>query len=206
MILFYFFLIIFILNTYLVMIHFFDSFDKVCLLVLPSSNNETLLFLMHIFSLLGGNTFLCFISVFLFFFLYQKGDRESLIGLVLVLIITATVGPTIKNYVGRSRPDFIIPLGEFRGWAYPSGHSFNSFLIFSYLYYSLKQHMAKKCQQHFLGIVVTLIIFLVGLSRYYLRVHYPSDIWGGFLLGGTAFLGVLKLRSVIYLKLKSNKL
>jgi undecaprenyl-diphosphatase len=82
---------------------------------------------------------------------------------------------TIKYLVRRKRPfqsssevELLEPM-NFDPFSFPSGHTLNAFL----LSYILRKNI---------NINFGVLPYLVGLSRVYLGVHYPSDIIGGFLL------------------------
>jgi undecaprenyl-diphosphatase len=57
----------------------------------------------------------------------------------------------------------------FDKYSFPSGHTFSAFL----LYVIIKKNF---------NIDLKFLPFLVGLSRIYLGVHYPSDVFGGIIL------------------------
>jgi membrane-associated phospholipid phosphatase len=89
----------------------------------------------------------------------------------------------LKEYFKRQRPD-IEALVEQEGYSFPSGHSMGSFIFYGALAFAvfrLYDHTWSKV----LGAAGLLIlVFLIGVSRVYLGVHYPSDILGGFSAGG----------------------
>jgi membrane-associated phospholipid phosphatase len=88
----------------------------------------------------------------------------------------------LKALFNRSRP--ISPLlGEVAGLSFPSGHAFMSFTFFGLLIYVVYQRVDHKLVKWMLICLLLTITFLVGMSRIYLRVHYPSDVMAGFAIG-----------------------
>lgn len=54
--------------------------------------------------------------------------------------------------------------------------------LYGTLIYIIYKEIKNKKLKVFLITVLTILIFLIGLSRIYVRVHYPSDVLGGFTL------------------------
>ena len=106
----------------------------------------------------------------------------------LVLLLAATLGGRLLNvllkaFFGRDRPDLTLHLTEVSSKSFPSGHAMDSAII----YLTLAALLARFVQPlalklYFLGLAF-LITFLVGLSRVYLGVHYPSDVLAGWTAG-----------------------
>ena len=88
----------------------------------------------------------------------------------------------IKDLFGRERP--LIPLLEpVGGLSFPSGHALCSMTFFGLLIYFVIRHVKKAPLRHTLAILLGFTIFMIGLSRVYLRVHHASDVIAGFALG-----------------------
>jgi undecaprenyl-diphosphatase len=115
-------------------------------------------------------------------FLAQKRWRESWLligasasGLLLVDII--------KVAVGRERPPVAMHAVEVGNASFPSGHAMLSAIIYFSLA-TLVAHFAdrRRVRAYALsaGLVVTLV---VGCSRVYLGVHWPTDVIAGWVLG-----------------------
>lgn len=106
----------------------------------------------------------------------------------------------LKHWIGRPRPSFDPLVDLPQSLAYPSGHAANSMTAF--LAVAL---LAVPAAYRSAAVITALILaFLIGCSRIYLGVHWPSDVVGGWALGllsvGLALLiaersGVLPLES-----------
>lgn len=143
-----------------------------------------------------GNVLTQFILVFLFaaIFYIKKWKIEAL----LVLINGAIAGILIvafKQVYQRIRPD-LEHLVHAGGFSFPSGHSLGSFLILGSLIIIIHDRVKHGFLKYSLQLILGFLILLIGLSRIYVGVHYPSDVFAGFVLG----YGILNLIYPYYLK------
>lgn len=96
----------------------------------------------------------------------------------------------IKNIIARERPS-ISALLNAQGYSFPSGHAMISIVCYGLLAYFLSKKFAS--QKRLIQFLFGFLILLIGLSRYFINVHYLTDIITGF------FFGYLYLRMLIYL-------
>lgn len=121
------------------------------------------------------------------FLLIKGGTKGRRVALCLVIGIAFSDNVSsriIKPIVGRIRPcqalvGLRLPHGDRGTLSFPSGHATN--IATAVTIVSMSYPPAS-------GPLIALAI-LVGLSRVYLGLHYPTDVLGGFLLG--AFIGWL---------------
>ena len=86
---------------------------------------------------------------------------------------------SLKYIYQRQRPS-ITHLVHASGYSFPSGHSLGTFMILGAIAIVLAQRLAKKESKIVVYGITGLLIFLVGLSRIYVGVHYPTDVLAGF--------------------------
>ena len=98
--------------------------------------------------------------------------------IALILIGAPVFEHAAKVLVGRTRP-------QGRAMGFPSGHS-TSAAAFAVLgiYFAVKERWGRM-QRLTLAVVVLGLMVLVGIARMVLHAHWPSDVLGGFLLGGS---------------------
>ncbi|MFC3931368.1 phosphatase PAP2 family protein [Streptococcus dentapri] len=89
---------------------------------------------------------------------------------------------TLKNLYQRPRPE-LSQLVEAHGYSFPSGHSLCLMMIFGSLIIIAHQRIQAQNSRRLVETVLGLLILLVGFSRIYLGVHYPTDVLAGFVLG-----------------------
>ncbi|MGT2926822.1 phosphatase PAP2 family protein [Streptococcus cuniculipharyngis] len=88
----------------------------------------------------------------------------------------------LKAVYQRPRPS-LNHLVEAAGYSFPSGHSLGPMLIIGTAIIIVCQRMPESGKKKALLLLLALVILLLGLSRIYLGVHYPSDVLAGFLVG-----------------------
>ena len=91
----------------------------------------------------------------------------------------------LKAAVQRPRPDDVLHLVSEGGYSFPSGHSITSMFFYGMLIYLVRTHAKSRKQADILSAVLAVPMILVGPSRIYLGVHYPSDVLAGWCLAIT---------------------
>lgn len=141
------------------------------------------------------------IPIIIIFYIFNK-DKSFNRYFTINLISVFASNFIVKSIIRRDRPIDINLIIE-NGFSFPSGHSMVSFAFYGFIIYYLYHTDLKKPLKYSLIAILSLIIFLIGLSRIYLGVHYASDVLGGFLL---AFIYLVIYIKFIYKReKKANK-
>src|SRR5690606_34823316 len=123
--------------------------------------------------------------------LWPTRHRLHLLLLWIVLPGGRLLGAWLKTLFDRPRPAptgwelevFGYPVGFPASPAFPSGHAINAVTIFGTLaYLAIRLAPATRARRLALAAAAGSIL-LIGLSRVYLGVHYPSDVLAGYLAG-----------------------
>ena len=165
---------------------FFDNkylFDQTAFDFLQPYVSDTHTSLIQFFTVFGSQNFLvpAYLLLFIYFYFIRK-NKWYFIKFASIAISNLVLMFGLKYLFNRPRP--LIPLlKEVPGLSFPSGHAFMSFTFFGLLVYEVYRDVKNKWIKWSLIISLLLMIFFVGLSRVYLRVHYASDVLAGFCFG-----------------------
>ena len=119
--------------------------------------------------------------------LFLRLRREATL-LTLTIVSGWLVNSAIKTLVGRPRPDIVSHLTEAGGLSFPSGHSFNSAVVYVSIALAFAALSPRQSVRATVILAAMALTLLVALSRVWLGVHYPSDAIAGWLGGvGWAF-------------------
>lgn len=171
---------IFIIWTILVITNSLTLFDDKIYQFIISFQNDTLTNIMKVITSFANP--LTIVSLCLASLLSLIWKYKASIYLIIVTIISTVFNFLTKNIVLRTRPDHLRLIEE-TGYSFPSGHAMGSIAFYGFIIFLLSKSKINKYLKIFLSIIIGLTIFLIGISRIYVGVHYPSDIIGGFLLG-----------------------
>lgn len=146
---------------------------------------------MTFISFLGSTIFLTLLSlVILLIFIFLRRYRSA------VLFSATMLGSSMLNYwlkkaFGRTRPlpYFDLPLPE--SFSFPSGHALCSACFYGVLAWLFATRTENRTLRIAAWMAAGAMIFLIGLSRIYLGVHYPSDVLAGYLAASVWTLAVV---------------
>ena len=107
---------------------------------------------------------------------------------LMLLVLVSVGGAILLNYLlklgfDRPRPDLVTHLTEAYQTSFPSGHSMSSAATYLTLGAMLARVQPRlRLKVYFLALAIVVMV-LVGFSRVYLGVHWPSDVLGGWAAG-----------------------
>jgi len=132
---------------------------------------------------LGGTIVItpCSVLIAIYFLLIKQNDTAT-------CITAAVLGGIILNNIlkilyQRPRPISESTLIAASGWGYPSGHAMNSIIFYGMMVYLISTCSLSRGLKIGVIITATSVVFIVGISRIYLQVHYASDVMAGFAVG-----------------------
>lgn len=139
---------------------------------------------------LGGITVLTLLTLAVLAFLILRGQRASALFLAIAIVGGQVLSHLMKFSFARPRPELVPHIVEVSSASFPSGHSMMSAVTYLTLAVMLARTERRIRIRVFYIVVAAILTMLVGLSRVYLGVHWPSDVLGGWSLGAAWALGV----------------
>jgi undecaprenyl-diphosphatase len=108
--------------------------------------------------------------------------RESLL-LLLASVSGLAISQGLKAATGRSRPDEAFRLVEAANASFPSGHAMLSAVVYLTLGVLITRFARRRRVKAFALTAAVLLTLIVGASRVYLGVHWPTDVLAGWCVG-----------------------
>ncbi|MFB9973957.1 phosphatase PAP2 family protein [Allobacillus sp. SKP2-8] len=113
---------------------------------------------------------------------YPSNRLWRVLYFTVTMIGISVLTSSLKELFERDRPNLIQEY-DGTGYSFPSGHSTGPMVFYGFIIYLIIRSRFPVVTKWIVGIVLSVLIFLIGFSRIYLGVHYASDVIGGFLLG-----------------------
>ena len=168
--------------------------DLYLTLRLQSFHSNFLLSIMQGVSFIFGGWFSVLVVVVIGILVWWRiGKLEAF--LIPVAGLLTLIDIPLKLIIGRARPsvDLVQVLSHLQDNGFPSGHAIFAIMILGlpayFIFINMKNH---KLRMVVLAGLIALIL-LIGTSRVYLGVHWPSDVIGGYLIGGALLTALIWL-------------
>jgi len=167
-----------------------ESFDHAILLGLRDSPEDPIggpdvqAAIMHL-SGLGSGAVTTLVTIIAVLFLCLAG-RWRFAGLVVACAAGTLVAMMIlKGIYDRPRPSIVTPIDLPGDESFPSGHSMISSALYPTLAVLVARALPTRRLRIFTVVVGVFLAGMIGISRLYLGVHYPTDVLAGWTIGVT---------------------
>lgn len=163
----------------------FSSLDNNFELWIHGFANPVFDFIFNVFTTLGGGWGMSILTTLSFVVLILMRHYFSAIMVVLAVGGGLLINFVLKNLFQRPRPElWESTFARPTSFSFPSGHSTLSLCLFGILIWVFFHLLKSLNLKILLAILLVFTIIMVGLSRIYFGVHYPTDVVGGYLSGG----------------------
>lgn len=132
---------------------------------------------------LGGVAWLVFFTIVIAGYLWLDRKAHMAVFLSVASATGVTLSFLLKWFFSRPRPDVVPHLSHTSTSSFPSGHSMMSAVVYLTLGTLLATVVPRVRLKVYILIVAASLSIIVGVSRVYLGVHYPTDVFAGWAAG-----------------------
>lgn len=160
-----------------------NNIDTAVISVFSAHTNPHLTYTMELISFLASKYFLIAgYAVLIGWFLFHHKKKIVAFSVAVIGTIGFLLVFVMKIFFRRNRP--LNPLTEkLQDYSFPSGHTTSGFVFYGLLIYLVWQSKLQTAYKCMLSVFLLLLSLLIGASRIYLGMHYPSDVFAGLCLG-----------------------
>jgi undecaprenyl-diphosphatase len=138
---------------------------------------------------LGSFTVVAFVALVAIGYLLIDGKRAAAAFVLVAITGGVALSEGLKHLFARPRPELVAHLVEVQTASFPSGHAMLSAVTFLTLGALLARIQTRKRLKAYVISVAILLTLLIGASRVYLGVHWPTDVLAGWCAGAAWAMG-----------------
>jgi membrane-associated phospholipid phosphatase len=172
-------LLLFLLIALLIFSGSSTSFDENIIVTAQQWESKGAIQLMFLITFLGNHVFLIPANLLLITFFISKKKNRLAIFTAIIAISSLGWKFLLKDLFHRPRPDEAMVAG-IKNFSFPSGHAMMSLAFYGLLILFITPLIRNKQVQKAITFFLLILILLIGASRIYLRVHYPTDVMAGY--------------------------
>jgi undecaprenyl-diphosphatase len=122
---------------------------------------------------------------------WYRNERGLLLLVLATMAGAGVLDATLKLAFHRMRPDPFIG-SKPSSYSFPSGHALVSFCFYGLIGGILSLRSDQRWKRVLIWTLASLLVGLIGLSRIYLGVHWPSDVLAGY-AAGLIWMGAVRV-------------
>lgn len=157
-----------------------QAMDETVRIFVNGFSSQPLTLLMNFVTVLGSTLFLSTVFVCVFIIFIRKNRKRAAILITMTMAGAVFLNFVLKVSFARPRPVpfFDTPLPS--SYSFPSGHALFALCFYGALAWIFASMIRKHWLKSLIWVAAVFLALLIGLSRIYLGVHYPSDVIAGY--------------------------
>jgi membrane protein DedA with SNARE-associated domain/membrane-associated phospholipid phosphatase len=172
--------------------HHSTSFDRAVSLGLHGLDSPFMDVAMRVFSFVGSAPIVALVVLAVVLWALRRGDRWAAGVLVASSILDEAVNALLKFAFRRPRPSLFVEIAQLHSYSFPSGHAMAAVAVCG-MCAAVAARLHPPASRSLLA-ATTVLALLIGVSRVFLGVHWPTDVLAGYAAG--AFLLLLGIRAL----------
>jgi undecaprenyl-diphosphatase len=156
-----------------------DRFDDTVRSVIHDFASPALTAVMRFITNLGDWQVVMTATLCLLAYLWYRRDNTHILVSLVAMMGAGILDASLKLAFHRARPDPFF-ISKPSTYSFPSGHALISLCFYGLLAGTLAHNLRAKWQRILTWTAAALLIAMIGLSRVYLGVHWPSDVIAGY--------------------------
>lgn len=138
---------------------------------------------------LGSVTVVTLVTLGAIGYLLIDGKRAAALFVIVAVVGGVVLSEFLKHLFARPRPELVAHLVDVQTASFPSGHAMLSAVTFLTLGALLARVQSRRRLKAYLLSVAIVLTLLIGMSRVYLGVHWPTDVLAGWCAGAAWAMG-----------------
>jgi undecaprenyl-diphosphatase len=143
---------------------------------------------MRVVTMFGAPSVLFSLSLVAGLAFVARRKYRAMMLLVATMAGSALLNEVLKLSFHRTRPEPFFDIQAPGSFSFPSGHALTSFCFYSTIAALISARTKSRTVRIVVWTLAALLVTLIGVSRIYLGVHYPTDVLAGY---AAAFIWVI---------------
>ena len=162
-----------------------SEFDRSVSLAIHGLDSPSIHFTMRLFTAIGSLPVVIAVLALAIISGVRRGEHRAAHCLLAVSVASEVFNWVLKHLVARPRPTLFEEIATLHTYSFPSGHAMTGAAVYGMIGVVLAREYPRFRRQ--LAVAVPILVILIGVSRIFLGVHWPTDVLAGW-AAGTALL------------------